>query len=141
VINDARDPIRTDVPSRERDDMHDAMVSAAGEYLGVQLTSRAFTLADGTRVEVDGADANLRVFVQVVVNRGSLKSVQRNKVMSDAFKLVWLRASRFIGTRMVLCVSGEAERLMTAPAWLALAVRELNIEVLVITEAGTHRIQ
>ncbi|WP_017587694.1 hypothetical protein [Nocardiopsis ganjiahuensis] len=113
------------------------LVGALSAHLGRQLTPREFSLPGGGRVAVDGADGDPpEVIVQCTRVRGQLKSSHRNKIIADAFKLMWLRDSAFPRARALLAVSPECSRLFSPDAWLTIALRHSRITVVVPTEGG-----
>ena len=113
------------------------LVGALSAHLGHQLAPREFSLPDGARVAVDGADGDPPgVIVQCTRVRGQLKSSHRNKIIADAFKLMWLRDSAFPHARALLAVSPECARLFSSDAWLTIALRHSRIAVVVVSTEG-----
>ena len=105
------------------------MLTALGDRLGVPLRPKPLMLPDGSRVEVEGIDAEGRLLVQLVSNQGACKPAYRNKVMADMFKLLWLRDSVPTAERAVLVVT---ELIVQAlGGWVARAAAELGIEIYV----------
>lgn len=113
------------------------LVGALSEHLGRQLTPREFCLPEGTRVAVDGADGDPpNVLVQCTQVRGQLKSSHRNKVISDAFKLLWLRDSVFPQSQPLLALSPEFSRLFSPDAWLTTALQHCRITAVFVSPEG-----
>ena len=105
------------------------MLTALGDRLGTTLRPKPLMLPDGSRVEVEGIDAEGRLLVQLVSNQGAYKPAYRNKVMADMFKLLWLRDSVPTAERAVLVVT---ELIVQAlGGWVARAAAELGIEIYV----------
>jgi hypothetical protein len=103
------------------------MLLALGDHLGTPLRPKPLMLPDGSRVEVEGIDADRRVLVQLVGNQGAYKPAYRNKVMADMFKLLWLRESVPTAERAVLLVT---ELIVQAlGGWVARAAADLGIEI------------
>ncbi|TQL02791.1 hypothetical protein FBY24_1875 [Cellulomonas sp. SLBN-39] len=122
----------------------DAVLAAVGAHLGVALVPRTFVVRGDVRVSVDGTDAAdasavPRVLVLVNGGTGQLKSLQRNKLIADAFKLDWLRGVVAPGARALLAVTEPYARLVAPGAWLPAALRERGIDVLVVGPAGSVR--
>ena len=126
----------------------EAVLAALSAHLGVPLAPRTFTVRGEVRVGVDGTDvdgaaalgqAPPRFLVTVNGGAGQLKSLQRNRVIADAFKLEWLRGVLAPGARAVLAVSEPYGRLFVPGAWLPVAVRERGIEVAVVAATGAVR--
>lgn len=113
------------------------LVGVLSEHLGRRLTPREFWLPEGTRVAVDGADGDPpRLLVQCARVQGQLKSSHRNKVISDAFKLLWLRDSAFPESQALLVLSPEFARLFSPDAWLTAALQHWRIAVVVVSPEG-----
>lgn len=70
--------------------------------------------------------------MQVVANRGQLKSFHRNKILADMLKLLWIRQSGFQARRIVVCVNDTLARAFNPSGWAAAAAREMNITVLAL---------
>ncbi|WP_051415393.1 hypothetical protein [Nocardiopsis sp. CNT312] len=107
------------------------------EFLGVPLAPRDFTLDDGMRVGVDYADTDRRtptVLAQCYLHWGQVKSAHRNKVIADAFKLAWLRDTRFPEARALLVLSTPFTRLLGSGAWLPSALASHHIHVLLMDQ-------
>lgn len=112
-------------------------VGALSEHLGLRLTPREFWLPEGTRVAVDGADDDPpHLLVQCTRVQGQLKSSHRNKVISDAFKLLWLRDSAFPQAQPLLALSPEFDRLFSPDAWLTTALRHQRIAAVLVSPEG-----
>ncbi|MFF5083171.1 riboflavin kinase [Actinoplanes sp. NPDC000266] len=118
------------------DSIERAMLLALGEELGVDLRPRSIDLGDGTRLEIEGADEACGLLVQMVGNQGTFRSLHRNKVMADMFKLTWLRSSMFPESRIVLCVSATVAQVFSPAGWTTRAARDLGIEVLLYNADG-----
>ncbi len=114
-----------------------AMLLALGRARGIELRPKSIDLGDGSRLEIEGADEENTVLVQIVGNTGTFRSQHRNKVMADMFKLTWLRGAYFPQSRIVLCVSETAAQVFTPAAWSTRAARDLGIEVCLYHTDGT----
>jgi hypothetical protein len=113
---------------------------ALSVVLGTRVAPREFTLPDGTRVGVDFADeGHPTVLAQCAPLRGPVKSVQRNKLIADAFKLVWLRDTHFPDARVVLVMGEQVSRLLARGSWLRAAFATHGLAVTVVDERGTVR--
>ncbi|GAB3720372.1 hypothetical protein GCM10027590_20920 [Nocardiopsis nanhaiensis] len=110
-----------------------AQLHTLAENVGRQLTPREFSLHDGIRIAVDGADGDPpNVLVQCAQVRGQLKSSHRNKVIADAFKLMWLRDSVYPEAQALLALSPEFTRLLSPGAWLPTALEHWRIHVVIV---------
>ena len=114
------------------------LLGALSEYLGHRLTPREFWLPEGPRVAVDGADGDPpNVLVQCTQVRGQFKSNHRNKVISDAFKLLWLRDSVFPHSQPLLALSTDFSRLFSPEAWLTTALQHWRITAVFVSPEGS----
>lgn len=112
------------------------MLAALGESVGTPLAPLTLTVDGVTRLEVEGADANGDILVQLVANVGALKSPVRNRVAANMFKLAWLTASVLPNARAILCVTDSVAPAFTATGWASLAARDLGIEVVRFDDDG-----
>lgn len=110
---------------------------ALSDALGVRLRPRLVPLGAGTTYEVDGIDPGDTHLVQVVANRGAFSSSQRNKVLADMFKLVWLRTTRFPQAALVLVLSESTAETFKPRSWTSLAAHELGFDLYVLTADDT----
>ncbi|MRK02240.1 hypothetical protein GEV27_11975 [Aeromicrobium sp. S22] len=114
----------------------EALLALSAE-LGLRLRPRLVPLSLGTTFEVEGIDADDTHLVQVVVNRGAFSSNQRNKVLADMFKLLWLRSTRFPQAEVCLVLSESTAEAFKPRAWTTLAADELGFHLFVVSETGT----
>ncbi len=113
---------------------------ALSALLGARVAPRAFTLPDGTRVGVDFADEGRPTILgQCAPMRGPVKSVQRNKLIADAFKLVWLRDTHFPDARVVLAMGEQLSRHLARGSWLRAAFATHGIAVALVDDSTTVR--
>ncbi|QEO14926.1 hypothetical protein FLP10_11245 [Agromyces intestinalis] len=112
------------------DSTEHAMLGSLSASLGSALVPVTITIEGGTRFEVEAADPGGRFFAQFVANQGEFKSVHRNRVSANLFKLAWL--GRLLpDARLALCVSGTATQAFTPSNWVTLACADLGIDVVV----------
>lgn len=114
----------------------EALVALSTE-LGLQLRPRLEPVRPGTTFEVEGIDPDDSLLVQVVVNRGTFSSTQRNKVLADMFKLLWLRTTRFPEAQVALLLSESTAEAFRPRSWTSLAAAELGFDLWVHTNDGT----
>jgi hypothetical protein len=109
------------------------MLAAWGERLGVALAPARLHLSDGSAVEVDGVGSDPAVLVEAWAHQGPTKPAQKNKVLADAFKLVYVASQLPVAHRKVLCLSDdEAARPFLGQSWYAGALRSMEVEVEVV---------
>ncbi len=99
--------VRKPGDSREQREAEIVMVSALADRLGVALSPQRIALEGGARLEIDAVNANRSVLCEAWAHQGPPKSAQRNKVLTDAFKLLY--AARIVGgePRLILLFSDE----------------------------------
>lgn len=117
-----------------------AALLALSDHLGVPLRPRTIELQPGAVFEVEGVDPEARHLVQVVVNRGGYTSQQRNKVLADMFKLVWLKTTRFPECRIGLVLSVSTAEAFKPRSWTFLAAQELGFDLFVVSPHGVERL-
>ncbi len=96
---------RPDGDSSEKREAERWMLVELSRRLEVRLVPRRLAMADGVRVELDGGDEDLTVLVEAWAHQGPPKPAQRNKVLADALKLVWVASTLPRRPRLVLCLS------------------------------------
>ncbi|MFW6641541.1 hypothetical protein ACOALZ_16050 [Nocardiopsis algeriensis] len=130
----------TDTLARPSRSDNSELARVLSAQLGIDLTPREFTLADGTRVGVDAADGNPpKLLVQCSPVQGQVKSAQRNKVIADAFKLSWLRDTHFPDARLLLVLGEPLAKLFGRGAWLPSALASHGITVALVDEGQNVR--
>lgn len=110
------------------------MLKALAAELGLTFRAGSRVMPDGTRVELDAISENPPVLVEAWSHHGRPKSAQKQKVMTDALKLVWAEAVLFpSGARKILAFADEAAAAhFRGASWMAAALVHLGIEVLVV---------
>lgn len=128
---------RTALPegnSQEQRLAEGVMLRVLSERLGVALAPRVISLADGIRVEIDGASEDLSVLVEAWAHQGPPKSAQKHKVLADTLKLLYVASTLNVSPRLVLCLSDPlaAHHFTTARSWAAMALRDFGVAVMVV---------
>ena len=117
------------------------LVRALSDHLGLPLAPHTFTLTDGVRVGVDGADGEPpRILVQCSPLQGRLRSSHRNKLIADAFTLSWLRDAHFPEAHTLLALSSGFSSLLSDGAWLPAALDHCRVSVALVPEAGVPQV-
>lgn len=111
------------------------MMKLLSERLSVELAPTTIRLDDGTRVELDGADAARTVLVESWARFGAPKPAHHKKVLTDALKLSWI-AGHLVPhpARLVLLMADEAaaQPFISGAGWGARAIADLGVEVVVV---------
>lgn len=111
------------------------MMQILSEQLGVVLAPATIRLNDGTRVELDGADAERTVLVESWARLGSPKPAHHKKVLTDALKLSWIaghvlpRPARLV---LLMADQAAAHPFTGGSGWGAHAIADLGVEVVVV---------
>ncbi|MFG3417753.1 hypothetical protein ACIBTZ_19425 [Micromonospora sp. NPDC049460] len=110
------------------------MLRLLSDRLGCELKPRRFTVADGVRVEIDGADQDSTVLVEAWAHQGPPKSAQKHKVLADARRLLFVASTLTTTPRLVLCLSDQeaARHFTTARSWASAAFRNFHVDVEVV---------
>lgn len=89
---------------------------------------------EATIVEFDGMSKDPPIVVEAWAHQGKPKSAQKNKVMTDALKMVW--ASRRLvaqdARKILLLADDEAASHFRGNSWMASALRDLGVDVEVV---------
>jgi hypothetical protein len=118
--------------SREQRAAEVLMIAALAAELGLELTPRRLELSDGVRVELDGATEDLSVLVEAWAHQGIVKSAQRNKILTDAFKLAFVARTLDHPTRLILLLSDDEAARRFRSGWGAAALAEFEVEIIVV---------
>jgi len=135
VTDDVESTEKLETPpgdSREQREVEAVMVAALSEQLGVELAPRRVEFDDGVRVELDAASDDLSVLVEVWAHQGAAKSGQRNKVLTDAFKLAFVGRELGGTRRLILLLSDDQAARKFRGGWPAAALRQSGIEIVVV---------
>lgn len=122
--------------SREQREAERVMLDLLGAELGVELNPAVLVGEGGTRVQVDGTDAERTVLAECWAHHGAPKPAQRHKVLADAFKLVWLGDTLRPRPRLILCMADtDAAAPFRSPAksWAVSALERFEISVQMVT--------
>lgn len=119
--------------SSEQQEAEEWLVEALSKKLGVTLSKKAWSLDEGSWIEVDGFCESPMILCEAWAHVGRVKSAQKNKVMTDAFKLLFVDA--FLegnGQRILLFADPDAAAHFQGKSWMARCLREYDIRVEVI---------
>ena len=106
------------------------MLDWLSERLGVKLAKKRFSLPGGGWLEVDGGSKSPSILCEAWAHLGPPKSAQKQKVMADAFKLLYASQLGSGPVQMILLFAdSEAARHFKGDSWMAQALRASGIEV------------
>src|SRR3989338_3627216 len=122
--------------STEQQEAEKWLVSAFSNKLGVNLVKRKWSLPQGNWIEIDGFCNSPTVLFRSWAHIGSAKSAQKNKIMTDALKLLF--ASKFIvknknkQTLILLFADKDASMHFQGKSWMAQCLKRYNIRIKVV---------
>ncbi|TRZ87240.1 MAG: hypothetical protein D4R88_09600 [Methanosarcinales archaeon] len=109
------------------------MISALSEKLGVKLTKKKWSLEGGSYIELDGYCQSPKILCEAWAHIGPLKTAQKNKVMTDAFKLFFVNKLVKGNSKLILLFAdNDAAAHFKEKTWMAKCLMEHNIIVEVI---------
>lgn len=111
------------------------MLDALGLEIGLRLDARRLQLANGARVEVDGADEGLTTLVECSARFGLPRGAQPKKILTDAFKLQWVATQLHVRPdRLILCFADAvaASPFLNLKSWGARAIADAGIKICVV---------
>lgn len=119
--------------SRVQREAEAVMVALLADRLRLPLAPRRIDFGERRRVEIDAATEDLSVLCEAWAHQGPPKPAQKNKVLTDAFKLAFVAKAIGGSPRLILLLSDEAA---AAPfrgrSWYAAALAEFGVEVMVV---------
>lgn len=109
------------------------MLNALATREGLSLEKTRLPLRDGGWCEVDGLCEEPLVLVEAWAHQGTPKSAQKNKVVSDAFKLMFVERILGRNARKILLLSDPAAaEFFRRSSWVAQAFSAQGVEVVVV---------
>ena len=109
------------------------LLDALSKKLGVKLAKKRWQLGGRSWTELDGFAESPLILCEAWAHVGAPKSAQKHKVMTDAFKLLFVtRLLEDDGRRILLFGDHEAAQHFQGNSWMARCLREDGIEVEVV---------
>lgn len=119
--------------SKEQKEAESWLVNQLSKNLGIKLEKRRLCLDGGSWVELDGLSESPLVLCEAWAHIGTPKPAQKNKVMADAFKLLFVNALfKIVGKRILIFSNQEAASHFQGKSWMAECLKKNNITVEVI---------
>jgi len=119
--------------SSEQRKAEEWLVNALSKKLGVGLTKGKWFLDGGSGIELDGFCESPMVLCEAWAHIGPPKSAQKDKVMTDAFKLLFVNALiKGDGKRILLFADHDAAAHFQGKSWMAQCLNKHNIIVEII---------
>ena len=122
--------------SSEQQSAEEAMLLNLSAQLSVPLGKRKFQLDRGW-LEVDGVSESPPILAEAWAHQGPPKSAQKNKVMTDAFKLLYAKSfltqQGWPAPQLILAFAAEdAASHFQRDSWMAQALTAQGIERVVV---------
>ncbi|MDP2767323.1 MAG: hypothetical protein Q8O41_07730 [Candidatus Methanoperedens sp.] len=119
--------------SKEQRKAEEQLVNALSEKLEVSLTKKKWKLGKGSWIEVDGFCDSPLILCEAWAHIGNPKSAQKHKVMTDAFKLLFIDNLLYgDGKRILLFADKKAATHFQGKSWMAQCLKKHNIIVEII---------
>ena len=116
--------------SSEQQEAERWLLDCLSKRLGVTLTKRRFFLEGGGWIEVDGFCESPLILCEAWAHIGPAKSAQKNKVMADAFKLLFVNTLvKGAEKRILLFADREAAAHFQGKSWIAQCLNKHDIIV------------
>ncbi len=119
--------------STEQREAEKLLVAGLAKRLGMEFSKKQFALPGGEWLEIDGVCESPPILCEAWAHQGPPKSAQKNKVMTDAFKMLYAAKLVSNAPRMILAFGDErAAAHFRGRSWMAQALRATRIEVEVV---------
>jgi hypothetical protein len=119
--------------SKEQQRAEAWLIQREAERIGANLVKKRLSCGDGSWLELDGFCDSPSVLCEAWAHVGSPKSAQKNKVMSDAFKLAFAGTLIQRPCRNILIFGdGDAASHFRGKSWMAECLKRNNITIEVI---------
>ncbi len=119
--------------SAEQRRAEEYLIARLGESLGATLKKTKVKLPDGEWLEVDGACQTPTILCEAWAHQGPPKPAQKNKVLADALKLLYVERLKSVPARKILLFGDRvAARRFQGENWMARAMESFGIEIKII---------
>lgn len=119
--------------STEQRQVEELLINLIATRLGIALKKRRIDLPGGGWFEVDGASDSPPIICEAWAHIGLAKSAQKNKLVADAFKLVFAGQLLPAETKKILVVAdADAVHHLQGRSWMAQALRANRVEIAVV---------
>jgi len=119
--------------SAEQRRAEEYLIARLGESLGATLRKSEIELPGGEWLEVDGVCETPLILCEAWAHQGPPKSAQKNKVMADVLKLLYVERVKSVPARKILLFGDQvAARRFQGENWMARALESFGIEVQIV---------
>ena len=107
----------------------EVLIQALSSQLGIQLKEKILAMSNDCLVEIDGYSENPPILCEAWVHYGKPRGAQYNKIMKDAFKMLFVEKDQGKKYKKILLFCDEdAQKLFTERSWQAQCLRLHDIE-------------
>ena len=133
VIEKPEKDLRPPGDSSEQQVAERWLLDALSDKLGVVLSKRRFPLGEGSWFELDGFAESPLILCEAWAHVGTVKRGQKQKVMTDAVKLLFANALCGGDARLILLFAdSDAASHFQGNTWMAKCLSQFGIDVNVI---------
>lgn len=119
--------------SREQQEAESWLMSRLSKKLGIKLEKRRLRLDGGSWLELDGLCESPLVLCEAWAHIGSPKSAQKNKVMADTLKLLFVNELfKTVGKRILIFGDNQAASHFQGKSWMAQCLKRNDITIEII---------
>ena len=119
--------------SQEQCELEPEMLALLGARLSLTLAPKSISIAGGSRIDIDGVSEIPPVLCEVFAHLGRLRPGQTRKIITDAFKLIYVeRLMGLTARKIILLADPQAARSFGGRSWVSRAFDDYGIEVHVI---------
>lgn len=119
--------------SKEQREAEEKLLGELRNQFALKLRKKRYPLPAGGWLEIDGVCDSPRTFCEAWAHQGVPKSAQKNKVMTDAFKMLYATQLKDEAARKILLFGDkQAASHFKGNSWMAHALRHFGIEVVVV---------
>jgi hypothetical protein len=119
--------------SAEQRRAEEYLIARLGESLGATLKKTRVEMPGGEWLEIDGACETPMILCEAWAHQGPPKPAQKNKVLADALKLLYVERLKSVPARKILLFGDKvAARRFQGENWMARAMESFGIEIRII---------
>jgi len=119
--------------SAEQRRAEEYLIARLSEDLGASLKKKEVELPGGERLEIDGVCETPMILCEAWAHQGPPKSAQKNKVLADSLKLLYVERLKSVPARKILLFGDKiAARRFQGENWMARALESFGIEIHIV---------
>src|SRR6266849_3663142 len=119
--------------SAEQRRAEEYLIARLSEDLGASLKKKEVELPGGEWLENDGVCETPMILCEAWAHQGPPKSAQKNKVLADSLKLIYVERLKSVPARKILLFGDKiAARRFQGENWMARALESFGIEIHIV---------